>query len=264
MATTSLTTVALDGGIDTDVVSARIAWPELRRYPYGVALQADQGRVVYLFAFGAVVYEGYAGLDPALQATIEAVSGRRALADTVDVWSLDYDPAARGARVRVGWDRIVLPAPTPELLAATALLLGQSAALERYEHSAEQLIAEARRLAEALVVRGRPPSTSRPLVRQVGRINQDRLAVVAEMYILDRPEETWERPDVATLYDELLAGLELPQRHETLLRKLETVESTTRLVIELWHGRSANQLEWAIVLLIVFEILWTLGEHLLS
>lgn len=264
MASTPLTAVALNGPIDPALVAERVAWPEVRRYPYGIAMTAPEGTLVYVFKFGAVVMLGREGLDASLQSTIEAVSGRRTLDDTVDVWMVDVDPDIPKARARVGWDRIILPGLTPQLAASTALLLGQSAALERYEHAANLLVEDARELSKDLVKRGMPPRRVRDLVRQVGRVNRDRLAMVSDMYVLDRPEETWEDPQLSALYDALRDGLELPQRHESVQLKLEAVESTMRMVVDLWNGRLAHLLEWAIVWLIVFEVIMGLLEHAFS
>lgn len=252
--------IALDGRVELAATAAALAWPEVRRYPYGVALEDPDGMRVFVFRFGAVVAVGRRRLPDAMRQALEAASGRQLLVETADVWTIVAGAAAPGRPLRVGWDRVVLPSLTPELVAVTAMLLGQSAAVERFEATADQLVRSAREMSEALVAHGRPPRSLRPLSVQVGRVNRDRLAMAEQLYILDRPEETWEHPDVSALYDQLLDGLELLRRREALLSKLSTVESATELVIDLWQSRESSRLEWAIVLLIVFEVLFMLAE----
>lgn len=264
MAENPVTAVALDGPVDLEPLRERVGWREVRRYPYGVALETPDGLLCYVFGFGAAVQVGRDHLDPALLRTLETVTGRHALHDTVDTWSLVVEPGAPTTRTRVGWDRVVLPAMTPDLVAVTAMLLGQSAALERFESAAEDLVETALRTSTALALTSRTPWNTRGLVRRVGQVNQIRLSMSAQLYILDRPEETWQDPQVAALYDELLGNLELPQRHQAVLSKLQSVEDATRMVIDLWQGRQSHRLEWAVVLLIVFEIGVTLVEHLLA
>lgn len=252
--------IALDGPVDLGVTTASLAWPEIRRYPYGVSLSDPDGMTVFVFRFGAVVAVGREHLPDPLRRTLEAASGRQLLGGTGDVWSLVVTTDTPSRRMRVGWDRVVLPRRSPELVAVTALLLGQSAALERFEGTADELVRAAREMSEELVEKGRPPRSLRPLSVQVGRVNRDRLAMAEQLYILDRPEETWEHPDVSLLYDQLLENLELERRREALLSKLRTVESATELVIDLWQSRESSRLEWAIVLLIVFEVAYMLAE----
>jgi uncharacterized Rmd1/YagE family protein len=254
--------IALDGPVDLAATGAALAWPEVRRYPYGISFDDPDGQRIFVFRFGAVVAVGRERLPDPLRRTLEAASGRRLLVETGDVWSLAVGQGAPARRLRVGWDRVVLPRLSPELVAVTALLLGQSAALERFEATADELVRAAREMSEALVAEGRPPRSLRPLSVQVGRVNRDRLAMAEQLYILDRPEETWEHPDVAALYDQLLENLELLRRREALLSKLSTVESATELVIDLWQSRESSRLEWAIVLLIVFEVVFMMAEAL--
>ena len=68
------------------------------------------------------------------------------------------------------------------------------------------------------------------------------------------PDEAWDDPQVARLFDDLSHNLELGERHKAMLHKLSAVEHGCESAIDLWHGRRSNALEWAIVLLIVVEI----------
>lgn len=263
-ATRPVTAVAFDGRVDLDATVARLGWQLVRRYPYGAALIAPGDDLVYVFSFGALVLVGQPAVESGVQARLEAATGRRLLIDTADSWELAVSSEAPRRRARVGWQRVVLPELSPELTAVTVLLLGQSAALERFEEGADALVRDARGMSEALVERGRPPWGLRALSVQVGRVNRDRLDMAEQLYILDRPEETWVDPAASALYDELLANLELVPRREAILSKLAAVEGATELVIDLWQGRESRWLEWAIVLLIIFEVVLMVGETLLG
>lgn len=263
-ATRPVTAVAFDGRVDVDNAVAQLGWQLVRRYPYGAALLTPAEDLVYVFSFGALVLVGQPSVESGVQARLEAATGRRLLIDTADSWELAVSSEAPRRRARVGWQRVVLPELSPELTAVTVLLLGQSAALERFEDGADSLVRDARRMSAQLVERGRPPWGLRALSVQVGRVNRDRLDMAEQLYILDRPEETWVDPAASALYDELLANLELVPRREAILSKLAAVEGATELVIDLWQGRESRWLEWAIVLLIVFEVVLMVGETLLG
>ncbi len=151
---------------------------------------------------------------------------------------------------------------SPELMAAVALVLAQSAALERYERRAEGLLEEALELSR-MVAGGRVPRSNRGWVRRVGRLTGDRLELARWFYLVDRPEETWEDARVAATYDALFEALELRERHLAMQHELAAVSTSTETVIDLWHGRRSNALEWAIVLLIVVDIVLVVGEKVL-
>lgn len=250
--TIPLTTVALDRRIELARVGQRLAWSEPRRHAHGYIYDLDEGRL-HLFDIGAVVLEGLSTIKPSLVTEVEEATQTHVLADTVETYRVRVDPGrTRGSRV--GWDEVIIPAKSPELVEAIALLLAQSAALERYENAAEQLVQDSLILARQLEERGRPLRTTRAEFRRIGRLARHRLELARYFYLLDRPEETWEDPNVARLYDSLFQNLELEERHETVLRKLSIVETTVEIVVNLWHGALSNRLEWAIVVLIVVEI----------
>lgn len=250
--TTPITTAALDRQIDLAVVAERLAWSTPRRHAHGYVYDLQDARL-HLFDFGAAVLEGLATIKPTLVAEVEQATQARLLTGTVETYQVRVDPE-RSDRPRAGWDEVFIPEKSSTLIEAIALLLGQSAALERYENAAERLLQESLILARQLEDRGRPLRTTRRELRRIGRLARDRLELARYFYLLDRPEVTWEDAKVARLYDSLFHNLELRERHEAVLRKLGTVETTLEMVVNLWHGSLSNRLEWAIVVLIVVEI----------
>lgn len=81
---------------------------------------------VHLFAFGAAVVEVRA-LDRALLDRLRQATGAEPVPETEETWEVHggvEEPA-------VGWDRISLPKVDERRLATIALLLAQSAALDR-------------------------------------------------------------------------------------------------------------------------------------
>lgn len=255
---TPITTVALDGRVDLALSSTRLRWPELRRYAYGSVYGLDGGGRLFLFGFGAVVHYGAERLDEPVLEVLRAATQHRYLSETAETYYLKIDPTAAEESPRVGWDQVVIREHSQELLGAVALLLGQSAALERYEHSASDLMDDALQLTKDLAVAGRAPNANRAQIQRVGRIMTDRLELARWFYLVDKPAETWEDPRIARLYDALFRNLELKERHEAMLYKLEAVETVMEMLIDVWQSKRSLSLEWAIVLLIVFEIVLAL------
>lgn len=256
-----LIAVALDGRYDPGAAAGRLGWRELRRTSYARVVEVPGGGTAYLFGFGAVVLDGAGWKDPGVRERIDRATDAKLLPETAETFQVRVDPDRAESGPRVGWDQVALREGSPELVAAVALVLAQSAALERYERRAEGLLEEALDLSRT-VAGGRLPRSNRALVRRVGRLTGDRLELARWFYLVDRPEETWEDARVAATYDALFDAFELRERHGAMLQKLVAVETATQTVIDVWHGRRANALEWAIVLLIVVDIVLVVGDKL--
>lgn len=254
-----ITAIALDGQVDLARAAENLGWNEIRRFVYGSVYSLEDGHRLYLFRFGAIVHDGAVGIDESIQRVLEQAVGLRYLTRTAETYYIAEGAPAEGGP-RVGWDRVVIPKRTPELLGAVALLLGQSAALERYELAADALMEETLSISLELKTHGRIPRNTRQLIQRIGRIATDRMELARFFYLTDRPEEAWEDAGIADLYDKLFRNLELAERHRAMLQKLEGIEGSTEIVLDLWQVRRSHTLEWAIVLLIVFDIVMSLAK----
>lgn len=253
-----ITTVALAGRVDLEATATRLKWPELRRYPYASVYGLEGGERIYLFAFGAVVHDGADRLDEPVLKVIEAATEQKYIGTTAETYFVAVDAARADDSPRVGWDQVVIHERSPELVGAVALLLGQSAALERYENAANGLMEEALQMTKQLAQEGQPPVNNRTQIRRAGRIMSDRLELGRWFYLIDKPAETWEDARIARLYDALFRNLELQERHQAMLYKLQAVATVMEMLIDIWQSRRSMLLEWAIVVLIVMELLFAL------
>jgi len=244
---------ALDRRVeDLDAIVAALDLDVFRRTPAIVSGTHRRGGTIHVLRCGAVVLEGIAEPDR-VAAAVEAVSAARFRGGAPEHLELRIGAEPPHSLPRVGWNRVHLPEDRPGLVCAVALVLGQSAALERHEAATAELVREALELARLLAGRRLPRSTAK-LVGRVGEVLRHRLELAQGFYLVDRPDEAWDDPQVARLFDDLSHNLELTERHKAMLHKLSAVEHACESALELWHGRRSNALEWAIVLLIVVEI----------
>jgi uncharacterized Rmd1/YagE family protein len=101
---------------------------------------------------------------------------------------------------------------------------------------------------------------SRELLRHIGRSLLSELRIVGRVEVADKPELTWDNPDLERLYARLADEFELRERYAVLERKLELTARTAQTVLDLLRHRHNIRLEWYIVLLIIAEIFLTLYE----
>lgn len=244
---------ALDRRVeDLDGIVAALGLDVSRRAPAIVNGTLAGGGTVHVLRCGAVVLDDVSAPDRVVTA-IEAASDARFRAGPAERLELQIGAEPPHVLPRVGWNRVHLPEERPALVGAVALVLGQSAALERHEAATAELVREALDLARLLAGRRLPRSTAK-LVGRVGEVLRHRLELAQGFYLVDRPDEAWDDPQVARLFDDLSHNLELVERHNAMLHKLSAVEHACESALELWHGRRSHALEWAIVLLIVVEI----------
>ena len=84
--------------------------------------------------------------------------------------------------------------------------------------------------------------------------------VSGRVAVEEKPDVLWDRPDLERLYARLEDEYELKERAETLKRKLDVVAETARALTDIIDADRATRLETTVVILIVTEILLTLGQ----
>ena len=84
--------------------------------------------------------------------------------------------------------------------------------------------------------------------------------VSGRVAVEEKPDVLWDRPDLERLYTRLEDEYELKERGETLKHKLDTIVETTRTLTDMIDANTATRLEATIVILIVAEILISIGQ----
>jgi uncharacterized Rmd1/YagE family protein len=85
---------------------------------------------------------------------------------------------------------------------------------------------------------------------------------VGRVEVGEKPEITWDDPDLDRLYEHLAAEYELRERDRALTRKLELASHTVETYLNLLQNRQNLRVEWYIVILIVVEIAIVLYQML--
>jgi uncharacterized Rmd1/YagE family protein len=152
-------------------------------------------------------------------------------------------------------DALILREASVERLQVVAEILGKSVILSRHEFE----IAEAFNAIEPLAMQmkstpGRLPWRQPDLVRQIGDSMLVEHQLVGRAEVLEKPELLWDRPELDRLYARLEDEYELRERLLALERKLEVVSGAAQTMLDLHQARRSLNVEYYIVILIVFEI----------
>ncbi len=154
---------------------------------------------------------------------------------------------------------VLLAEATPKRLQVVGLVLAKSALLAHYEARVEPVFERVEEFAKHLRA-GKIPARRAELLNEIGNVLLIRIRTLGRAEVSEKPELTWEEPDLDTLYERLEADYELRDRDLALARKLDVIASASEQYLELLHNRSSLRVEWYIVILILVEIVISLYE----
>lgn len=234
-------------GISMDTAGLE-PWPH---QPLGV--MARERGLVLVFPYGAVVLLGVP--DDERAAAIAAVSDR--VREPLpgrerEEVELVLDPAA--TRVVDDQGRILLTDASVERVAVAASVLAKSVVLAHYEERAHAAMERVEALAERLRGGRGPAVRSGELLREIGDVLLAQSRTIGRAEVAEKLELTWDLPDVDRMYERLALEYELADRDRALHRKLDLIDRTASIYLELIRTKQSTRLEQYIVVLILVEV----------
>ena len=229
------------------------AFPEARISPLEMFVPIEPDGGLYIFPFGAIVshdvpVEQRERIFARLTRAMPKLTTRIIRED----YSVLEDPAApigiSGGMLRV--DKL-----TSQRAEIVALTVAQSAAMEYYERIVDSLFARTSQLVERMASHGTVPYRITPLHRFIGEAISSRTEVLAVLHLLDKPDAAWEDPAMDLIYDDLRDEFDLVDRYAALTSKLQSIQDSLVLVLDVARDRRLVLLEVVVVLLILLEII---------
>jgi uncharacterized Rmd1/YagE family protein len=217
--------------------------------------------MLMLFPFGVVVAinltdaEASRAIDPWRARIRDPVT-----MPEVESYEISIDPD-RPEHVAAG--RISLRTHDVDKMQIVSYALAKSVVLAYYERRVASVMANVEDLASRLRAGGRDVRTSE-LLREIGDALLIQVKTLGRAEVGDKPDLTWDFPELDALYDRLASDLELRDRDEALSRKLGLVSSTATLYLDVVQTRKGIRVEWYIVALIVVEIALGLYDRFLA
>ena len=213
-------------------------------------IRLGQERYALAFDFGAVVF---VGIDDELRRrTIERVlkilppEPNPPITETFLIEVRDV-PAPE-----VRFDRVVVGALTVPILDVVAEVVAQSVAMDYYASDVDQIETQFDHIVARLRSGKRSESVAK-LTRFIGVCIAVRNDVISTLALFDKPEATWENEQLDRLWTGMRHLLELDDRYRNLEAKLRLFQENLVVLVDLARQRHTLALEWAVVLLILFE-----------
>jgi uncharacterized Rmd1/YagE family protein len=212
-----------------------------------------------LFRFGIVVLVGLTPVeeDDFLSKINLRVSSRRERFDDETAF-LDVAPENED-RIEPGGP-IFIKDLSPSRFLVIADALAKSVSLGRDEREVSAVFDVIEPFARGLADKGRPPVNRRAMLKLIGQALLVQHRVSGRVAVEEKPDVLWDRSDLERLYARLEDEYELKERTGTLKRKLDVIVETAHALTDIIEADRATRLEATIILLILAEILISVGQ----
>ena len=165
-----------------------------------------------------------------------------------------------GERFAIGDDEICVPEGDIWIeLAATAL--AKSAAMDKVECKVSSIEDSIEEMLDSLG-ENKFKLSDKKLSATTSQILKFEFTSIAYIMILDKPESVWGNSEAADFYDKLAEFFELNDRYEIFKSKIEILNNIKDGFADMNFTKRGMKLEWAIVWLIVAEVILMILELL--
>jgi uncharacterized Rmd1/YagE family protein len=219
-----------------------------------LAFRVGANGYAVLFRYGVVVL---IGLSPIEEEEVRRGLGYRVngpfpkIEDETSIIEIAPD---RDDQVTTGGP-ITLKDLSPPRLLVVADALAKNVALASDEREVAKVLEQVEPFASRLALHGRAPANRRNMLRLIGQALLVHHRISGRVQVEEKPDVLWDRSDLERLYARLADEYELKERASALLHKLRVIDETMRAVTDIIDTERSIRLEWAIVALIIVEVL---------
>lgn len=236
--------------------------PLYRRERNLLMYRLSDTQFICVYGFGAVVLCGIEErkeVNRYLRLFGKALEGEGRLdgAEKDDVEPEHYDVVIDpDAPEEVGFDVIRLKNLDRDKLLLVFHVAAQSVALDYLERKIDAAVRKFERPNRELAERGRLVIREQEVMRTIGMSGNVINFIIDKLALLDKPDITWEDKDAETMYSNLRKTFEVDDRFSAIKFKIEFLQDTSELMLDVLENRKSNYLEIVIIVLIALEFVF--------
>lgn len=140
-----------------------------------------------------------------------------------------------------------------------AFSLAHTVAMEYYEKITEQFFQKIN-FYDDIKNLGSIRMREKDLLQFIAELLSIKHKIVNELYLFDKPEILWDDIRLERLYTSLYGFFDITDRFKSMEYKLDFMNENITFLYDILHTRKSHSLEWVVILLIWFEIVFTLIE----
>lgn len=219
-------------------------------------LKVSESRIVFYYKFDVIVFFGFKQEE--IQHYIELL--KTPLKEKVifqDYYiSYDISKILEGKDFFITDDKLYLRSTNFEYLEVISLLLSHSVALENYEWEIDTLLGNTK-----FYKHDNKNIKEKEVLELGSKILSMKHEIISDLYLLDKPDIVWDDFQLEKFYESLYKFFDLSSRFSSLEYKLNIMTENVTFLHEILNYKKWHFLEWIIIYLILFEIVYTLVEH---
>lgn len=220
----------------------------------------ENNRYLYVFDYGVVVFGNYDAIAKSEFVNfVKNYASKPVTTDLSEEYKIIIDEEITKPIVKN--DFVTVSQIDPSVLRIVMLNIGQSVALEFYEVLTDELITSSKHYILELEERGRLSISKTNLLKYIGKVLNVKNSIVDNLYILDDPNLVWDNEELNLLNRRLKLNFDINTRFKDLDYRLQIVEDNLTLFTDVLNVRESARLEWIIIILILFEIIFSLFFH---
>jgi required for meiotic nuclear division protein 1 len=220
----------------------------------GELFYAEEGRYVYLLSYGVVIFAGYDDVRKSdflrfLQSYIEEKTAK----DFMEDFCIEYDESVSKPVFR--HNSIAVNQLNEGVIKNVMLNVGQSVALDYYEHLTYRMLSNVKVYTDELESYGKLKVSKKNLLKFIGKTLNVKNSIIDNLYILDNPGSVWDNEHLEYVNKGMKDLFDIHLRFRDLDYKLRGIEDSLKLFTDLLQNKESHRLEWIIIILIFIEVI---------
>ncbi len=208
---------------------------------------------LFIYNFGSVVFFNVSEdlqkviLDKVKKGNIPNQPGYT----TTDTFSVEVNGEDKH---EVGFNKVVIPSLSYQKGRLISMVVAESAALEYFELIVDDLLERTHEISNTLRTQGKLLKETKQLIKFIGFCLTTKQEIIANLYVVDAPDEVWEDQVLDRLYSDLKRMFEIETRYRVLEYKLKLIQESVEIIVDLSKGVRETMLEVTIIVLIAIEL----------
>ena len=163
---------------------------------------------------------------------------------------------------KINLDTIYLSDSSTTSKIAISQALAQNVKLQQFEEEVQTTIDNNSHIPLQLSTTGKIKLTKKEISKKIGELFLVKTKINLHYDLLDTPEFFWEYPQYENQYEKTIKYLDIKSRVEVLNKKVEIIQELLHVLGDEQKHKYSSFLEWIIIILIAFEIIINLKDHI--
>ena len=163
---------------------------------------------------------------------------------------------------KINLDTIYLSDSSIASKIAISHALAQNVKLQQFEEEILTTIENNSHIPLQLSTTGKIKLTKKEISKKIGELFLVKTKINLHYDLLDTPEFFWEYPQYENQYEKTVKYLDIKSRVEVLNKKVEIIQELLHVLGDEQKHKYSSFLEWIIIILIAFEIIINLKDHI--